>query len=394
MTTEADSKASSRPTVLADSSWDDLPMAKDRSVGWKVMRDAGPVVVMDDWYYLTQREDVLFALRNPDVFSSARIYDNLGSPFPLIPLGIDPPEHTRYRQILQPFFSPKALGSLLPSLQQQSVELIDRVAQGGECEAVREIAIPYPSQVFLTLFGLPLEDRDRLIHWKDVSIGLSDNPQPSEADLTSMMEFLGYLKEAVDSKRAQPGDDILSKLLVGDDALDDNEAFGLCFLFVLAGLDTVTASLGFSLYALAQDPELRAALVADPDQIRVFVEDAVRLEPPAPILQRMTTQDIEIGGTTIPKDAQVRVCLGAVGRDGTDAVSEEKYVLDGKVHPHWGFGGGAHRCLGSHLARMELTLIVGEWLKRVPEFSVKPGVQPEIEWPSPTFGLKELPLVW
>lgn len=382
---------SSFPTV----DWCSLPMAKDRGAGWEVMRNAGPVVEIDGWFYLTQRQEVLFALRNPELFSSQKIYDNLGSPLPLIPLGIDPPAHTRYRHLLQPFFSPKSLSTLLPSLQRQAVDLMDRATQGQECEAMSEIAVPYPSQVFLTLFGLPVEDRDRLIHWKDVSIGMSEtNKQPDEADLTSAMEFLGYLHEAVAGKRAYPAEDILSQLLTGEDALDDTEALGLCFLFVLAGLDTVTSAIGFSLLALARDPQLRAKLIEDPTQVRVFIEDVVRLEPPAVIVQRVTTEEVTIGDITLPADAPIRLCLGAIGRDETDDISRADIVLDSKIHPHWGYGGGPHRCLGSHLARIELSLVVEEWLKRVPDFGIKPGVEPEIEFPHNTFALKTLPLVW
>src|SRR3981081_2027162 len=102
--------------------WTTLPMAADRGVGWKTLRDAGPVVFMDDWFYLTRREDVLAALRNPEVFSSKKAFDMLGSPLPLVPISFDPPEHTRFRKILQPSFSPHTLSAMLPALQQQAVE--------------------------------------------------------------------------------------------------------------------------------------------------------------------------------------------------------------------------------------------------------------------------------
>src|SRR5690606_16801516 len=147
--------------------WATLPMAADRGIGWKTLRDAGPVVYMDGWYYLTRRDDVLMALRNPQLLSSQRAFDELGSTLPLVPIAFYPPEHTRYRKILQPFFSPSTLKGMLPSLQRQAIEIVEAAAGKGECEVMADIAIPYPSQVFLTLFGLPLEDRDRLVAWKD-----------------------------------------------------------------------------------------------------------------------------------------------------------------------------------------------------------------------------------
>jgi cytochrome P450 len=369
-----------------------LPMAADRGVGWKTVRDAGRVVYIDGWYYLSHREDVLAALRNPELFSSKKAFDVLGSPIPLVPISFDPPEHTRFRKILQPFFSPHTLKEMLPSLQKQALELVDEIAKRGECEAVADVAIPYPSQVFLTLFGLPLEDRDRLIGWKDSVIALAESPSLEGVDLTPALELLAYLTEAVNERRGNPGPDILSQVLGGDDPLDDTEVMGLSFLFVLAGLDTVTAAMSSALLELARNPELRATLREDPEQMSVFVEEIVRLEPPAPMLPRVTTAEVTIGDITLPADTQVRLCIAAINRDDSDEISTNDVVMDGKVHRHWGYGGGPHRCLGSHLARMELTLVLDEWLKRIPEFSVKDGYEPHIIFPAQTFALERLPL--
>lgn len=373
--------------------WAKLPMAADRGVGWKTVRDAGPVVYMDGWYYLTRREDVLTALRDPDTFSSKKAFDALGSPLPLVPISFDPPEHTRFRKILQPFFSPHTLKDMLPSLQKQAISIVDAAAATHECDVMADIAIPYPSQVFLTLFGLPLKDRDRLIAWKDNVIALSELPSMEGADLTPAVELVTYVSEAINERRQHPGNDLLSQVLTGDDPLDDAEAIGLSFLFVLAGLDTVTASMGFALLELARNPELRRTLRENSEEIRVFVEEIVRLEPPAPIVPRVTTREVTIGGVMLPPDTGLRLCLAAINRDESDAISANQVVMDGKVHPHWGFGGGPHRCLGSHLARMELNLIVEEWLKRVPEFDLAPGCAPEIVFPANTFALGSLLLI-
>ena len=370
--------------------WAKLPMAADRGVGWKTVRDAGPVVYMDGWYYLTRREDVLTALRDPNTFSSKKAFDALGSPLPLVPISFDPPEHTRFRKILQPFFSPHTLKDMLPSLQKQAISIVEAAAATHECDVMADIAIPYPSQVFLTLFGLPLKDRDRLIAWKDNVIALSELPSMEGADLTPAVELVTYVSEAINERRQHPGNDLLSQVLTGDDPLDDAEAIGLSFLFVLAGLDTVTASMGFALLELARNPELRRTLRENSEEIRVFVEEIVRLEPPAPIVPRVTTREVTIGGVILPPDTGVRLCLAAINRDESDAISANQVVMDGKVHPHWGFGGGPHRCLGSHLARMELNLIVEEWLKRVPEFDLAPGCEPEIVFPANTFALGSL----
>jgi cytochrome P450 len=371
----------------------DLPMSFDRGTGWAALRDAGPVVLSDGWYALTRRADVLAALRNPSVFSSKRAFEVVGSPLPLVPAAFDPPEHTRFRRMLQPFFSPHALAAILPSIQAQAIDIIDAIAERGECEVMADLATPYPSQVFLTLFGLPLQDRERLIRWKDAIIELSIPNAASETpDLTPALELFAYLTEAVAEHRQNPGDDVLSQVLVSEDALTDDEALGMAFFFVLAGLDTVTSAIGAAMLELARRPDLRKRLCESPNEIGVFVEEMVRLESSAPVVPRVTTEEITVAGITLPAGSQVRLCLGAINRDGSDAISGDDLVMDGKVHKHWGFGGGPHRCVGSHLARMEMNVVVTEWLRRIPYFELPDGYRPEITWPSPTCTLPRLPL--
>lgn len=369
-----------------------LPMAADRGVGWKVLRDAGPVVFMNGFYYITRREDVLAALRNPKVFSSRLALQPPGYPLPVVPLAFDPPEHTRYRKILQPYFSPHALSKSRPVLERHAAEMIAAFAGQGQCEAMADFASLYPFQVFLDLYGLPLEDRDLLISWKDALI--ADNPYLSQEDLNKGHLLFNYLSEVIAQRRQNPGTDMLSQVMTGDGEFSDLELLGMSHLLILAGLDTVTAAIGYALYELARRPQLRDMLRDNPRQIRVFIEEIVRLEPSAPVAPRVTTEFVEIGGMTLPPGTPVRLCMAAINRDGTDAVSTDDIVMDGKVHRHWGFGGGPHRCLGSHLARIELTVIVAEWLKQIPDFDVPPDYQPEIKFPSKTFALKALPLSW
>ncbi len=369
--------------------YEDLPMTHDRGAGWAKLRDLGPVVEGDNCFFITRREEILAALRDPEVFSSKTGYDDMISAVPLVPLGFDPPEHTRYRRILHPFFSPQTLGSVLPSLQAQAIDIIDLVAQRDECEVIADLAVPYPSQVFLTLFGLPLQDMERLITWKDavIELGLVTNP-----DLTPAVELFTYLTEAVQAQRQSPGGGILSHLLHAEEPLTDSEAIGLSLVFVLAGLDTVTSTIGATILELARRPELRVSLRENPDQVAPFVEEMIRLEPPAPLVGRVTTRPVTVAGVTLPAGADVRLCIGAINRDGSDALSGNDVVLDGKVHKHWGFGGGPHRCLGAHLARMEVKIVVAQWLERIPEFELAPDFVPEIKWPSATCTLTELPL--
>jgi cytochrome P450 len=368
-----------------------LPMTADRGVGWKTLRDAGPVVFMNGHYYLTRREDVLAALRNPKVFSST-ILQPPGHPLPVLPLAFDPPQHTRYRKVLQPFFSPHGLSRSRPVLERHAAAMIGALADQGKCEVMADFAHLYPFQVFMDLYGFPIEDRDRLIEWKDAVV--SDRPYITQDDIEKSQLLLQYLADAIQQRRENPGSDMLSRVMASDGQFSDVELLGMSHLLILAGLDTVTAAIGFCLLELARRPQLRESLRDNPRQIRVFIEEIVRLEPSAPVAPRITTEYVNVGGMTLPPGTSVRLCMAAVNRDDSDATSVNELVMDGKVHRHWGFGGGPHRCLGSHLARIELTLIVAEWLKQIPDFELPADYSPEINYPSKSFALKELPLRW
>ena len=184
----------------------------------------------------------------------------------------------------------------------------------------------------------------------------------------------------------------MSQVLTGDEPLSDTEAIGLSFVLILAGLDTVMSAIGATMLELARRPALCRELREEPDRVGAYVEEMIRLEPPAPVVGRVTTQPVAVGGVELPAGAQVRLCLGAINRDGSDTTSGDDLIMDGKVHKHWGFGGGVHRCLGANLARMELSLIVTEWLRHIPHFELAPGYRPEIPWPSATCTLPRLPL--
>ncbi len=360
-----------------------LPMAADRGAGWRALRDAGPVVFMNGAYYLTRREDVLAALSQPNLFSAQLALQPPGSPVPVLPSAFDPPEHTRYRKILQPHFSPHALSRSRPVMERHAAEMIARLAGRNHCNGV-DFARRYPFQVFMELYGLPPTDVDSVIGWKDAA--LAGKPEGSE--------LLAYFTDAIQQRRRRPGSDMLSQVMTGPGELSDLELLGMSHLLILSGLDTVAAAIGFSLFELARRPRLRRDLCAKPEQIRAFIEEIVRLEPSAPLAARVTTDFVNVSGMTLPPGTPVRLCTAAINRDGSDAASTDDLVLDGKVHRHWGFGGGPHRCIGSHLARIELSIVVDEWLRQIPDFELLPGYSPEINYPSKSFALKALPLSW
>jgi cytochrome P450 len=377
----------------------DAPMRRDRTAGWRFVREAGDVFPdADGTWYLTSLEAVQFAHRNPDIFSSARAFDELGSPVPLIPLAVDPPDHVRYRRVLDQMLAPRVVNALEDSLRSQIRDLIAGFSYQGTCDVMNDIARLYPTQVFLTLFGLPVSDRDQFIRWSETIIENSTvgSGEPSPEVMENAMELFVYLQGYVEKKRSEPDDDMLSRILnlSGEEAWSDQEVLGLCFLFTLAGLDTVAAEIGFVMLHLARNPDLRARVVADPDAVMPAIEEILRLELPAPTTPRVTMRDVEVCGVTIPAGVPVMLCLATANREPGQFAHPDDIDLRQSDRNHLSFGGGIHRCLGAHLARRELRLVVEEFHKAIPDYAVAPSFEPEIVWPSGTFHLRSLPLVF
>jgi cytochrome P450 len=377
----------------------DLPMADSRTTAYAILRDAGPVIRSPRGSYLiVSSEAAEFALKHPELFSSKRAFDMAGSPLAMVPIAFDPPEHTRYRRVLQPFFSPRGTASWLPMVRALAGELIDGFAASGECDLVEDLAVPLPAQVFLTLFGLPLEDRDRLIAWKEalINFGLPGGEPPSQRAARLGAELYEYLVGHIAERRRSGGtDDLLGLLLAdtSDERLSDDELLGLSFLFVLAGLETVTSALSTAFAALAADPALRRRIVTDPAAIPAAVEELLRYDGPVVFVPRIATQDVDLAGQTIPADSYVMITIAAASRDPAEHPDPDTIDFQ-RQERSLAFGGGPHRCLGSHLARMEMRVALEEWHRRIPEYALAPGVTPRVTWPAGVVGIDSLPLVF
>ena len=379
----------------------DLPMARqeDRTAIWTAMAAAGPVFELPDGgWMITDAEGVRYVHRNPDLFSSTGVMGQSELPITYAPSAVDPPEHHRYRRILDPMLAPRVINAMEDQLRSQVRDLVSAFAPRGSCDAVAELAVPYPTTVFLTVFGLPVEDRDRLIAWVRTIIEKSPQLKPEFEDeyRTASWELYDHLLPYVEAKRADPGDDMLSKILSGEgeDAMSVEEVLGLCILFSLAGLDTVTGAIGFLLFSLARDPALRHRVIDEPELIDPVIEEVLRLEPPAPMFPRMTTQQVEVCGVTIPAGERVMICLATANRSAANYDAPDAIDLGQADRGHVTFGGGIHRCLGSHLARREMRLVVQELHAQIPDYEVAQGFEPEIMWPSGTLHLRSLPLVF
>src|SRR5262245_3330704 len=349
---------------------------------------------------VARHEDVVWALRHPEVFSSEMAAEvALGTERPMIPQQVDPPRQTRYRKILDPQFSRKRMAELEPRVRTHARELIDAVIDRGECEFDSAFAIPLPCSAFLGLMGLPQEELSLFLELKDGII----RPPVEPADLEAGKEhrqktgrrIYEYFEGLIDERLARPRDDIMSYLVraeIDGEKLSRNEILDICFLFLLGGLDTVTATLGCSVAYLAENPEQRRHLVADAAKIPGAVEELLRWETPVMAIPRLALQDVTLAGKEIKKGELVTLLIGSANTDETAFPEADRVDFDREANRHIAFGAGPHRCLGSHLARMELRVALEEWHRRIPDYAIKPGEKPVY-----TVGIREvryLPLVW
>ena len=375
----------------------DAEAAATPQVQYRLMLEHSPVVRMESMVLLSRHEDVMHALRHPELFSSNMDAIEIGNVRPLIPLQVDPPDHVKFRRLLDPLFSPKEVAKLEPEVRRLVNELIDEFQAAGECELSEQFAIPLPCTVFLALLGLPIEDLDLFLRFKDSIIRpVGDTPEAAKAvQAAAGQEIYAYFQKVVDARRVEPRDDLISGFVeaeVEGHRLSDNDILDICYLFLLAGLDTVTASLTCAVAYLAAHPDRRDAIAADLSLVPAAVEELLRWETPVPGVPRVAMTDVEIGGEQVREGESVMCLLGAANIDGAEFADPDVVDLERAGNRHIAFGGGVHRCLGSHLARLEMRVALEELHRRLPDYAVKGG-----EIPLYTSGIRAveyLPLVF
>lgn len=365
--------------------------------GYKMARDAGPVMFMDGAALVAGDEEVHEVLRRPDIYSSGFDAVHIGQVRPLIPLQIDPPDHKNYRKILDPLFAPKQVATLEARTRKLVRELIADVVDDGRCNFHDAVSEPLPTTVFLELLGLPVSRRSEFIALKDGIIrpeGEDMEERQRKIDATGS-QIYEVLETVLAERVAEPKDDFISGFIAAEvdgHSLTHDEIIDICYLFFLAGLDTVTASLDCFVAFLAQRPEHRQQLVDDPALIPHAIEELLRWETPVQGVPRITTQDTELGGCPIPQGTPVNVMLGSANTDEKSWEEVETVDFHRPKNKHLAFGGGAHRCLGSHLARMEMRIALEEWQAAVPQYSVAGGV--ELLYSRGLRSIDNLELVW
>ncbi|HEY7106345.1 MAG TPA: cytochrome P450 [Acidimicrobiia bacterium] len=351
------------------------------------------------------REDGEYVMRHHDQFTS-RIDMGLGNVRPLIPMNVDPPLHSKYRKLLDPLFAPRVMDQQEDDITRRVNGFIDTFIDRGECNFGEEFADVLPSSVFLGLLGLPEDEigmflrlRDGIIHperWDERA--LSDPGARTAVLDAAAAEIYEYFGSLVAERRRQPAGDIVTRFVdaeIDGDKLTDEDILDICFLVVLAGLDTVTDTLTCSYAFLAQHPAHRQVIVDDPSIIPTAVEELLRWETPVPqSVPRIAQCPVELPtGEHVEPGTAVIAMLGAHNVDPAVYDDPLEVRFDREPNPHLAFGGGVHRCLGSHLARRELRITLREWHRRIPEYRIKAGHE-QLEYPPGLRHVKQLVLTW
>jgi cytochrome P450 len=361
----------------------DPEMAAHPQEVFKLMREEPVMQVEGVGVLLSRKVEIDEALRHPEIFTSNMSAVDLANKRPMIPLQIDPPEQKKFRKLLDPIFAPRKMVPMEDEVAALVNHLIDQFIDRGEVDFAKEFSIPFPSQVFLTLLGLPMAEVDRFLVMKDgiirpdhVTGALYGSVEARAYQQKTADSVYAYFEEILDERQKEPKDDLLSHFLqaeVEGNKLSREDILDICFLFLIAGLDTVTATLDCMFSFLAQHPEHREMIVADPNLIPSAIEEMLRWETPVMGIARAAKVDTELNGCPIKEGQMVMIMLGSANTDEAEFPDGDVVRFDREANRHLAFGGGVHRCLGSHLARMELRVALREWHRRIPEYSVEPG---------------------
>lgn len=307
-------------------------------------------------------------------------------PLPMIPLTLDPPAHQPYRAALMRFFGARYIKEMEPKVRALAIDLVEGVATQSGCEFLGAVGAALPVTVFMRMMGLPLEREDEFRRLVVEYFGpISD---------ARRVELYGVMQDAltllIEERQAHPREDLISRLAhenVGGRPLTLAELQSMCMLLFVAGLDTVANAATFAFYYLAQDPALQRRLAANPALLPAFIEETMRVYGVINI-PRLVRQDAEIGGVAVNAGDMVLCMLSIAGRQAEDRID-----LDRASHAHVGFGAGPHVCAGQHLARLELRVLLEEWLRRIPDFTLAPDFRPAFRsWV--VLAMAELRLVW
>ncbi|HEX9765238.1 MAG TPA: cytochrome P450 [Nitriliruptorales bacterium] len=329
-----------------------------------------------DVYLVYRHEHVVEVLRDEKRFSTSPQADIVGPVMGRTMLEMTGEEHLRHRGLVAQAFRPKILQHWLASLIEPAVHgLIDGFVERGSADLVAEFNFHFPARVIAGILGLPDDDLPRFHRW---AVSIIAYAARKDAGLAAAAELREYLAPFVAARREDPQDDLISQLVtaeIGGDRLTDDELYPFLLLLLPAGVETTYRALGNLQFGLLSSPAQLDAVRQDRSLVAAAVEEALRWEPPIPMLTRASTCPTELGETPIMDDALVTVCPGTANRDPAVWDHGDAYDLGRPRQQHLTFGFGAHMCLGAHLARLEMATALEALLDRLPGLRLDPAAE-------------------
>ncbi len=320
-------------------------------------------------------------------------------------LRVDPPDHSRLRRLVAIPFTPKFIEGLRPRVQAVADTLLDAVQARAdetgrrEMELISDFAYPLPLTVISEMLGIPLADRDKFREWSQAAVSFTPADRANPAVTAKLIEFIAYLRRLVAEKHANPGDDLLSGLVLAEaegDKLSENELLSMIFLLIVAGHETTVNLIGNGTLALFEHPEQRARLHQNPGLLKSAIEEMLRYYGPVEVsLPRWVRQDTELGGQRLRRGEQIVALLASANHDDVQFPYPERFDVTREPNRHIAFGTGIHSCLGATLARLEGQIAFATLLSRMPDLALAIP-RHEVRWRDATFlrGLTQLPVTF
>ena len=293
-------------------------------------------------------------------------------------LTIDGADHRRLRGLVSKAFTPRRIEQLRPRLEETVDELMERVAETGEMEAVRDLAHPLPVIAIAELLGVPPQDRERFRSWSSELVQLLDPIQGrggARPMITATREIFSYFRPLLDQRRAEPRDDLLSAMITAEqdgDTLGELDLLALASLLLVAGHETTTNLIGNAVLLFLRFPDERKRLQDDLSLLPSAVDECLRYESPIQLTDRAVVKDCELSGQPLRRNQMVAVVLAAANRDPAHFPEPDRFDVARTDNHHLAFGLGQHFCIGSQLARLEAEVALGALLRRFPDFSGEP----------------------
>jgi cytochrome P450 len=372
---------------------------------WRRLRDEAPLYRNDqyDFWAVSRFGDVMAAHLDPRTFSSAHgtVLETMTEepPAPMM-IFMDQPDHTRLRRLVSRAFTPRRVADLEPQIRQLCGTLLDAQRDRGGFDYVQDFGAIVPATVIAMLLGVPDDDRRELRENIDTLFHIEpDVGMFNDVAAAAGLALLTYIGEQLEERQRSPRDDMFTDLVTAEVAEpdgtqrrltpDEGAFFGM--LLVSAGTETVARLLGWAGSVLADHPEQRAELAADPSLIPGAVEELLRFEPPSPVQGRWTTAPVELYSTVVPTGSKVLLLTGSAGRDDRTFADADRFDIHRKLDQHVSFGSGIHFCLGAALARLEARIALEETLARFPRWEVD-RPRSELLFTSTVRGYSRLPI--